>query len=367
MSGGDIDEKHMRRALALATLGRGTTSPNPLVGAVLARGARVLGQGFHRRPGEPHAESLALAQVRTTTGATLYTNLEPCCHTGRTPPCVGAIVRAQVGRVVAAMRDPNPRVNGRGFRALRRHGVEVEVGLLRDEAARLNEAFVKRASTGLPFVTLKGASSLDGRIATRTGDSKWITSTFARRHARLLRVEHDAIVVGIGTALADDPRLNRRPRTAGAGPLVRVVLDRNLRLSVRSRLVSTPREGPVLVFCGPDATPAKRRRLVAAGVEIINVPVLGGRLDLKAVLRHLAERGLMRVLVEGGGELHASFLERQLADRLVLYVAPRLIGGTDARPLFGGEGIAEMKRAPVLRSTRCSRIGDGWMIEGALS
>lgn len=362
------DEMHMRRALALATLGRGTTSPNPLVGAVVARGARVLGQGYHRRPGEPHAEALALGQVGSVRGATLYTNLEPCCHTGRTPPCVDEIVRSRIGRVVVAMRDPNPRVNGGGFRALRRHGIVVEIGLLRDEAFHLNEGFTKRAKTGLPFVTLKGALSLDGRIATRTGDSKWITSVSARRHARVLRAENDAIMVGIGTALADDPRLNRRVRLRGAPPLVRVVLDGSLRLAIGARLVTTLREGPVVVFCGPDAPAAKRRRLSAAGVDVREVGTVGrtGKLDLDAVLRNLAERGLANVLVEGGGELHASFLEQGLADRMVLYIAPRLIGGTSARPLVGGHGVSGVAEAPVLRKARCARVGDGWMIEGEL-
>ncbi len=360
------DEKHMRRALALATLGRGTTTPNPLVGAVVARGARVLGQGYHRRPGEPHAEALALGQVKSAHGATLYTNLEPCCHTGRTPPCVDEIVRSRISRVVAAMRDPNPRVNGGGFRALRSHGIEVEIGLLRDEASQLNEGFTKRAKTGLPFVTLKGALSLDGRIATRTGDSKWITSLTARRHARVLRAENDAIVVGIGTALADDPRLNRRPRLPGAAPFVRVVLDGSLRLPLGARLVTTLREGPVVVFCGPNGAPSKRRRLSAAGIDVETVGRRRGKLDLEAVLRKLAERGLTKVLVEGGGEVHASFLEQGLADRLVLYVAPRLIGGTSARALIGGHGVGGVGEASVLRQARCTRVGDEWMIEGEL-
>ncbi|GMR22668.1 MAG: bifunctional diaminohydroxyphosphoribosylaminopyrimidine deaminase/5-amino-6-(5-phosphoribosylamino)uracil reductase RibD [Acidobacteriota bacterium] len=362
------DETHMRRALALATLGRGTTTPNPLVGAVVARGARVIGQAYHRRPGEPHAEALALAQVGSAQGATLYTNLEPCCHTGRTPPCVEEIVRSRIGRVVVAMRDPNPRVNGGGFRALRKHGIVVDIGLLHDEAFHLNEGFAKRAKTGLPFVTLKGALSLDGRIATRTGDSKWVTSLTARRHARVLRAENDAIMVGIGTALADDPRLNRRPRLPGAAPLVRVVLDGALRLPIGSRLVTTLREGPVVVFCGPNAPPSKRRRLSGTGVDVETVKTLGrkGKLDLDAVLRKLAERGSAKVLVEGGGELHASFLEQGLADRWVLYVAPRLIGGTSARPLVGGRGVSGVGEAPVLRNARCTRVGDGWMIDGEL-
>lgn len=357
----------MRRALSLATLGRGTTSPNPLVGAVVARDTQILGQAFHLRPGEPHAEALALAPLTNASGATLYTNLEPCCHTGRTPPCVGAIVGSGVSRVVAAMRDPNPRVNGGGFRALRRHGLQVEVGLLRDEAARLNEGFVKRTRTGVPFVTLKAASSLDGRIGTRTGDSKWITSAIARRHARLLRAENDAVVVGIGTVLADDPRLNRRPRPAGASPFVRAVLDRSLRLPLSSRLVSSSRDGAVVVYCGYDAPPGKRGRLINAGVEVASVPLRRGRLDLRAVLQDLASRGVSRALVEGGGELHASFLENRLADRLVLYVAPRLVGGRCARAVIGGEGVARVQDAARLGSTRCTRLGDGWLIEGSLA
>lgn len=363
----EIDEKHMRRALALATLGRGTASPNPLVGAVVARDSAILGQAFHLRPGEPHAEALALASVNDTNGVTLYTNLEPCCHTGRTPPCVDAILRSGVSRVVAAMRDPNPRVNGGGFHALRRHGIEVEVGLLRDEAARLNEGFVKRVRTGLPFVTLKAASSLDGRIGTRTGDSKWITSPIARRHARLLRAENDAIVAGIGTVLADDPRLTRRPRIAGASPFVRVVLDRTLRLPLASRLVSSSRQGAVVVFCASDASASKRRRLTSAGVEVASVPLRQGRLDLETVLQNLARRAVGRVLVEGGGELHASFIETGLADRMVLYLAPLLLGGRSAHAVIGGNGVARVKDAPVLRSTRCTRLGDGWLIEGTLA
>ena len=362
------DETHMRRALALAALGRGTTPPNPLVGAVVARGARVLGQGYHRRPGEPHAEALALGQVGSVQGATLYTNLEPCCYTGRTPPCVDEIVHSRIGRVVVAMRDPNPRVNGGGFRALRKHGIVVEIGLLRNEALHLNAGFTKRAKTGLPWVTLKGAPSLDGRIATKTGDSKWITSRTARRHARVLRTENDAIMVGIETVLADDPRLNRRVRLPGAAPLVRVVLDGSLRLPSGSRLVKSLREGPVVVFCRPNAPRSKRRRLSAAGVDIETVATVGrkGRLDLEAVLRQLAERNLANVLVEGGGELHASFLEQGLADRLVLYIAPRLIGGTTARPLVGGRGVAAVSEAPVLTKARCTRVGDEWMLEGEL-
>jgi diaminohydroxyphosphoribosylaminopyrimidine deaminase / 5-amino-6-(5-phosphoribosylamino)uracil reductase len=368
-----LDERMMRRALALALLGTGTAAPNPRVGAVVARGTRVLGQGYHLRPGAAHAETVALTCVENSgasaSGATLYTTLEPCCHTGRTPPCVDRIALAGIARVVASMKDPNPRVNGGGFRALQRSGVAVEVGLLREEALRLNEAFVKHARTGLPLVTLKGASSLDGRISTRTFDSKWITSRIARRHARLLRFEHEAILVGTGTALADDPRLDRRPRMASASPFLRVVLDRSLRLSPDSRLARSGALGRLLVFSGRGASPKRRRSLEALGVEVEEISVRGRkrrRLDLEELLRKLGRRGITSLLVEGGGELEGSFLDQRLGDRLVLYVAPRILGGREARPCIGGEGVETAAGAIRFRRVRSTRVGDGWLIEGSL-
>ena len=365
-----VDERMLRRALALATLGSGTAAPNPCVGAVVARGDRVIGQGFHLRPGSPHAEAVALLQValsgQNPRGATLYTNLEPCCHIGRTPPCVDEILRSGIARVVASMRDPNPRVDGGGVRALRLRGVQVEVGLLKSEAMRLNQAFVKLCRTGIPWVTLKAAMSLDGRTATRTGSSKWITSASARRHARLLRAEHQAILAGIGTILADDPRLDRRPELPGAQPLLRVVLDSRLRLSTTSRLVESRSRGPILVFCAPGASASKRRRLEASGLEVQALPRRGGGgLDLKRALRSLGARGIGSVLVEGGSELHGSFLDRRLADRLVLYLAPRILGGHRALPLVGGTGSRLVEDALRLEDARWSEVGDGWLIEGS--
>jgi diaminohydroxyphosphoribosylaminopyrimidine deaminase / 5-amino-6-(5-phosphoribosylamino)uracil reductase len=368
-----VDDRMIRRALSLATLGTGTAAPNPRVGAVVARGARVIGQGYHRRPGEQHAETVALTNVEisgeSASGATLYTTLEPCCHTGRTPPCVDRIVRAGIRRVVASMKDPNPKVNGGGFRALRRMGIAVEVGLRRNEAYRLNEAFLKHARTGMPLVTLKGATSLDGRIATRSLDSKWITSRLARRHARLLRAEHEAILVGTGTVLADDPRLDRRPRSPLSSPLLRVILDRSLRLSPRSRLVRSLGRGPVLVFCGPGASRRRRSALEVMGVEVEEVRELGKklpRLDLEEVLGKLGGRGITSLLVEGGGELEGSFLDLKLGDRLVLYVAPRILGGRESRPWIGGEGVATAAGAVKLRRARSTRLGDGWLVEASL-
>lgn len=363
-SGLEIDRRMMRRALALASLGRGSTSPNPLVGAVLARGAQVVAQGYHRRAGEPHAEAMALGAARgAARGATLYTNLEPCCHTGRTPPCVGEILKARVARVVAAMRDPDPRVNGGGFEALRRNGVLVETGLCREEAARLNRAFTKFVRHGVPFVTLKAGASLDGRIATRSGHSRWITSPEARRHARVLRLEHDAVMVGIATVIADDPRLNLRPASFFRSPLLRVVMDSRLRFPLRARMTSTLAEAPLLIFAARDASRRRAKLLLRRGIEIERLPSRRGRLDLRSALKRLAQRGVTNLLVEGGGELHSSFVEQRLADRLVLYLAPRLIGGRDARPLVGGRGPDGLAGSARLGSMRLSRVGEEILVE----
>lgn len=357
----------MRRALGLAALGRGSVNPNPLVGAVVVERGEIVGQGYHRRAGEAHAEVLALRQAGPRArGATLYTNFEPCCHTGRTPPCVGEIVRAGIGRVVAAMRDPNPRVNGGGFRALARHGIEVAVGPLGTEAVRLNQPFIKFVRQRLPYVTLKAGVSLDGRIASRTGSSKWITSSEAREHARLLRLEHDAIMVGIETVLRDDPRLTARMPRARSRALLRVVMDSRLRLPPRSRLLRGPGGGPVLVFASRKAQAKRAARLRRLGVELEQLPLRRGRLDLRRALARLAERSVSQILVEGGGELHASFLEQGLADRLVWYVAPCLIGGREARPVFGGVGAAHPSRAARVRVRSWDRVGQEFRIEATL-
>ncbi len=360
----ETERRMMKRVLALASMGRGCTSPNPMVGAVVAKGNKVIGQGFHRRAGEPHAEVIALRQAGSAArGATLYTNLEPCCHTGRTPPCVQEIEWAGVKRVLASIRDPDPRVNGGGFRWLRRKGLAVAVGLMSTEATRLNRAFTKFVVEGIPLVTLKGAASLDGRIATRTGDAMWVTSVEAREHARLLRRENDAILVGIGTVLADDPRLTVRPRNKRTGPFLRVVLDSSLRLSPRARLISTLGEGPILVFAGPEASESRVRRLEKSGVTVEGLPLRRGRLNLRTALRRLAKRDVTRLLVEGGGEVHASFLEQGMADQLVLYLAPRIIGGRKARSLVGGEGPRRLVDGTRLNHMISYRVGSEIVVE----
>ena len=334
----------MRRALALAARGLGETNPNPAVGCVVARGARVVGEGFHARAGGPHAEVGALREAGPRArGATLYVTLEPCAHQGRTPPCAPLVLASGVARVVAALRDPNPLVAGRGLALLRRAGVAVETGLLAGEAARLDERFLVPARVGRPFVLLKAALTLDGRIATAAGRSQWVTSPSQRRQARWLRRLHDAVLVGIGTALADDPLLLPSPRTRR--PFLRVVLDSRLRLPDRGRLArtATPRTPVLALSCAPD--PSRRRRLEAAGVEVVDVAGETGRVSLPAALEALGARGVTSVMVEGGGEVLGSFLAARLVDQVALFRAPLLLGGRGSRPAFGGPDPLEIREA----------------------
>jgi diaminohydroxyphosphoribosylaminopyrimidine deaminase / 5-amino-6-(5-phosphoribosylamino)uracil reductase len=362
------DLAYLQQTLELAAQGRGLVSPNPLVGSVVVKNNAIVGGGFHRYDELKHAEVWALETAgEAARDATVYVNLEPCSHNGvgkRTPPCVQALIDAGVKRVVAAMVDPNPRVNGRGFEQLRDAGIEVEVGLLNAEAKRLNEVFIKQVTTGLPFVHWKAASSLDGRIATRTGSSQWITGEAARAASQQLRHAYDAILIGSGTALADDPLLTDRTGKARRRPLVRVVLDSSLRLPLNSRLVQSARELPLLVFTHqPDE--AKRTALSANGAEVIECPLNnGGRLDLNFILAQLAARQLTSLLIEGGSEVAASFVEQKLLDKVTLFVAPKLIGGRDAYPLLGGAGIADIADALNLRDIKITTHDEDFEITG---
>ncbi len=361
------DTKFLRLALELAARGAGQTAPNPMVGAVLVRAGRVVGSGWHTRAGSPHAEVLALDEAgRLARGATMYVNLEPCCHFGRTPPCVDAIIGAGVAEVVACMTDPDRRVDGRGFRALRGAGVRVRVGALRQEARRLNERFLRWAGSGMPFVTLKAGMSLDGRIATRAGESKWITSARARAEARRLRGRHDAVMVGVGTVLADDPRLTAPP-ARGAREPIRVVVDGRLRTPPAARLLrsgATGRETFILTL--PGAPRRRRARLEAAGALVVEVPGRDGRIELRAALRELGRRGVSSVLLEGGSELLGSALDAGVGDALALFVAGRLVGGRDALSAFGGSGAARLREAAGVRELRLRRLGSDLLVEGRL-
>ena len=356
----------MREALQLARLGAGTASPNPMVGAVVVSGDRIVGRGYHVRPGSSHAEVLALEEAGTAArGATLYVTLEPCAHWGRTPPCTDAILRGGIHRVVVAMEDPDPQVRGRGLRRLTEAGIEVHVGVAADAARRLNEAYVKHRTTGLPFVTAKWAMSLDGRIATRTGDSRWISGPASRALAHELRAVSDAILVGIGTVLADDPQLTARDLPQGR-PVprqpARVILDSHLRIPLGARVLA--RDGaPVLVATTGRARPDARRALEQAGADVIVADGPGGRVDLLSVLAELGRRGVTGLLVEGGAAVHGACFDAGLVDKVVVFVAPVILGGPAPTPV-GGAGVERLVQAWRLTSVAVRQVEHDLVVEG---
>jgi len=332
----------MRRALALAERGRGSTRPNPVVGAVVVRGGRVLAEGYHHRAGEAHGEIDALAHLGgRAPGATIYVNLEPCCHTGRTGPCTRALIAAGVHRVVVGTLDPNPRVNGRGVSLLRRAGIRVDVGCLEAESREANRGFFVWVRDKRPLVTLKAAATLDGFIAAVSGAREWITGPEARRAAHELRAAHDAILVGAGTVRVDDPRLTVRLGARDRGPPARprrVVLDGRLSVSPRAQtLRPVPRTPPTLVIGARGAEARRVRALERAGAEVVLLPARGGRLPLDRVLAELGRRDIQSLLVEGGAGIHGAFVDARLVDRVALFLAPKLIGA--GIPIAQGRGV----------------------------
>jgi diaminohydroxyphosphoribosylaminopyrimidine deaminase/5-amino-6-(5-phosphoribosylamino)uracil reductase len=356
------DAKWMRRALRLAARGRGRTSPNPMVGAVLVKRHQVVGEGYHHQVGGPHAEVWALkAAGQAAKGATMYVSLEPCCHYGRTPPCTDALIAAGVKRVVAAVLDPDARVSGAGVKQLQQAGIETDVGILEREARKLNEAYLKRVATGLPFVALKSAMSLDGKIATAGGESRWITGERARRLAHRLRAQHDAVMVGVETALADDPELTVR-MAKGRSPL-RVVVDSRARTPATARLLQSDERPPIIAVT--DAAPAvSRNRLQSAGAEVWVSPAANGRVDLCWLLRRLAETGVNSLLIEGGGTLAAGALAAGAVDRVYFFIAPLILGGARALTPVEGDGIRSLAIAWRIQSMRVRRIGEDLLITG---
>ncbi len=356
----------MNEALRLAAKARGKTAPNPMVGAVVVNGGKIVGRGFHPKAGRPHAEIFALRQAgQKARGGTLYVSLEPCAHTGRTPPCTQAIRRAGIRRVVAAMIDPNPITRGRGLEQLEQRGISTTVGLLENKARRLNADFIRRMNRSRPEVTLKIAQSLDGKIATRTGQSRWITGVPARVWTHRLRARMDAILIGIGTVLKDDPRLTVRGAGARAHP-IRIVLDSRLRMPVSARMLKG-RGGPVWIAALPGASPQKEKRLRAAGAEVLRVPARQGRVDLAKLMELLNGRGVNQLLIEGGGETAASALNQKLADHLAWIIAPKIIGGRAAVPSVGGIGAATLGKAIDLRRWKVRSLGPDILVTADFS
>lgn len=357
------DRVFMQRALELAERGRGLTSPNPLVGAVLVREGRVVGEGAHLWAGGPHAEVAALqAAAEGARGATLYVTLEPCTHQGRTGPCAPALARAGVRRVVVALADPNPLVAGGGADLLRAAGIPVELGVLATEAERQNRAWLTAMRRRRPHVTLKAAATLDGRLADIHGASKWITGEAARHRAHRLRAESDAVLVGVTTALRDDPALTVRLAEPWPREPYRVVLDTAARLGAQARVIHAGTPSRAIVAVGAQAPSARVAALEAAGARVLRCPTREGRVDAVALLDRLFDLEVRTVLVEGGGETHAAFVEAGLVDRVTLFLAPLLLGGREATGIVGGAG-RDLKAALRLARLTVTPVGDDVLIE----
>jgi diaminohydroxyphosphoribosylaminopyrimidine deaminase/5-amino-6-(5-phosphoribosylamino)uracil reductase len=354
------DFDYMRRAIELAERGRGYTSPNPLVGAVIVKDGRIIGEGYHEKYGELHAERNALASLtEPAEGATIYVTLEPCCHYGKTPPCTEAIIEHGLSRVVIGSRDPNPKVSGKGAKQLREAGITVEEDFLREECDKLNPIFFHYITTGMPYVVMKYAMTLDGKIATKTGASKWITGEAARENVQHLRHRCRGIMVGIGTVLADDPMLN--VRFPGGRSPVRIICDSSLRLPVDSAIARTAREYETIVACAK-AESEKQKALEELGIQVLSVDDGNGRVDLRRLLQLLGERNIDSILLEGGGTLNDAMLRQELVQELQVFVAPKIFGGAGAKTPVEGIGVELPSEAAVLHMEQVTPIGEDLLI-----
>lgn len=357
------DFAFLQMAYALAEKARGWANPNPYVGAVIVKGGSIVGYGYHKRAGLPHAEALALKMAGDKARqATAYITLEPCVHWGRTPPCIDTVLGSGLKRAVISAPDPNPLVHSKGITAMRKAGIQVETGLLEEKNKRLNEAYYKHIRTRIPFITAKAAAGLDGKIATRTGSSQWITGAETRRYVHLLRGEYSALMIGINTLVQDDPRLTvRHPHWKGK-KTIRIVLDTHLRFPLDARILKTQAEGPIMVFCGASASGERATALEARGVKVIR----GDHEDLrpKDILLRLGAMDISSIFVEGGGLLLTSLLEERLVDKIILTFAPKLIGGINAISFFQGEGAAQIGDALHLKNVHFFSLGEDIIVEG---
>ena len=357
------DDKYwMRRALRLAEKGRGRTSPNPMVGAILVKDGQKVGESFHAKAGEAHAEILALQKAgKDAGGAALYLNLEPCTHYGRTPPCAPRVIEAGVKRVVVGMEDPNPLVKGKGIEILRQAGLDVEVGVLEKECRKLNEAFCKYVLKKEPFIILKIAATLDGKVATQNGESKWITGEASRRLVHQLRNQVDGILVGIGTVLKDDPMLTAR--TKGGRDPYRIILDSRLRIPEKAKVIDQNPEKTILAIT--ELAPKDRmERFEKRGVRVLALDSMDGKVNLRSLLSRLGEMEMLSLLVEGGSEVNGSFLNEGLIDKVLLFLAPKFLGGSQSPGIFGGKGMARLEEALSLNQLKIKKVGEDILLEG---
>ncbi|RKU25527.1 bifunctional diaminohydroxyphosphoribosylaminopyrimidine deaminase/5-amino-6-(5-phosphoribosylamino)uracil reductase RibD [Candidatus Poribacteria bacterium] len=363
-----MNESHiafMNRALTLAEIAKGRTSPNPLVGAVVVKDGKIIAEGYHKKVGGPHAEIHALdAAGEKNHGATLYVTLEPCCHWGRTPPCTKAIINSGIANVYVAHLDPNPKVAGKGIQELEKAGIKTNVGVCAEAAKILNEVYIKHITTGYPFVILKTAMSLDGKIATTTGESQWITSESSRQKVHEIRDQIDAIIVGVGTVLSDNPTLTTRlPDKKGKDP-IRIVLDSHARTPLTARVINPNSHAKVIVAVTPQASKEKVAKLEKRHAEVIVIPEKEGRVCFKTLMQTLGARGITSVLVEGGGKVNASVLESGMVDKVMCFIAPIFIGGRQAPGIIDGDGINRLIDAPELQRLTVTKLHKDLLIEG---
>lgn len=361
------EEQFMKRAIELAKQGVGWTAPNPLVGAVVVKNGRVIGEGYHRKYGELHAERNALAAcTEDPAGATLYVTLEPCCHYGKTPPCTEIIIEKKIAKVVIGSRDPNPKVAGKGARILREHGIEVVEDYMREACDALNPVFFHYITTKTPYVVLKFAMTLDGKIATRTGASKWITGEAARNHVHQLRGRYAGILAGIGTVLADDPMLNCR--IDGAHQPLRIILDSHLRIPMGSRLVRSAKEYPLLIVCNESTRDREEgtnriQKLEEAGAKVWTLPEKNGHPDLNVLMQRLGEEKIDSVLIEGGGTANEAALKAHIVHHVYAYIAPKIFGGEDAKTPVEGSGIRLPQECANLRLAKITVLLNDMLLE----
>ncbi len=358
------ERKFMLRAIELAKKAEGYTNPNPMVGAVIVKDGKIIGEGFHEKCGELHAERNAIKNLsESAEGATIYVTLEPCCHQGKTPPCTEAIVENKFRRVVIGSRDPNPLVAGKGTKLLREHGIEVIEDFMKEECDEINQVFFHYITTKTPYVVMKYAMTCDGKIATKTGDSKWITGEAARAEVQQMRHKYMGIMAGIGTVLADDPMLN--VRVEGLKSPIRIICDSKLRIPLDSRIVKTAGEYKTIVACGrsankevADAFENKKEALEARGILVVSLPDENGRVDVLKLMKWLGENSIDSVFVEGGGTLNDAIFRAGIADRVEVFVAPKLFGGSEAKTPVGGIGIEKVSECTMLWLKKVKQVGD---------